>query len=151
MEGEKNNTDFQDRRTEPRRIIDRFFSVEFHVPDVAIIYQFKIWDISSKGICLLVKTDSEILKHMHPGDMLRMKYYPVDQKKPAEFLETKVIHITPGEQGQFEGHLLVGLSLQGEQSHPSHEGSVQPTALPVSPVLNRLSSYMHHISTEDLS
>jgi len=52
------NVDFTEKRSEPRRIIDQYHSVEFSLRDCAFTYQFKIWDISSKGICVLVKEDS---------------------------------------------------------------------------------------------
>ena len=53
----------QDKRTEPRTIVDEYYSVEFRIPvaDSRITYQYKIRDISDHGMCLLVKEDSAVL------------------------------------------------------------------------------------------
>ena len=55
---------FKERRSEPRRIIDQYYSVEFLVEDLEFAYQFKIWNKSSKGISVLVKEDSDLLNHI---------------------------------------------------------------------------------------
>ena len=43
-----------DRRSEERALDDRFFSVEFSKKGLDAIYQFKIWNISAKGMCIMV-------------------------------------------------------------------------------------------------
>jgi len=104
-----------ERRSEPRRIIDRYYSVEFSLPDCAFVYQFRIWDMSSKGMCVLVKEDSDLLNHMKVGDILKLKYYTTDSSKPVEFLKTQIKHITRDERGRFKGVYLVGLSILESQ------------------------------------
>ena len=103
--------DFTEKRSEPRSIIDQYHSVEFSLHDCAFTYQFKIWDISSKGICVLVKEDSDLLNHVKVGDILNLKYYTTDSLKPIEYLKTKIRHITKDEEGRFKGLYLVGLSI----------------------------------------
>ena len=104
-----------ERRSEPRGIIDRYYSVEFSLSGCSFVYQFRIWNISSKGICVLVKEDSDLLNHLKVGDILNLKYYTTDSSKPIEFLKTEIKHITKDEQGRFKGVYLVGLSILGNQ------------------------------------
>ena len=104
-----------ERRSEPRSIIDRYYSVEFSLSGCSFVYQFRIWNISSKGICVLVKEDSDLLNHVKVGDILNLKYYTTDSSRPIEFLKTEIKHITKDEQGRFKGVYLVGLSILGNQ------------------------------------
>ena len=104
-----------ERRSEPRSIIDQYYSVEFSLSGCSFVYQFKIWNISSKGICVLVKEDSDLLNHVKVGDILNLKYYPADSSQPGELLETEIKHITKDEQGRFKGVYLVGLSILENQ------------------------------------
>ncbi len=107
------------RRVDPRTIIEKFYSVEFTLSDLEFIYQFKIWDISANGICVLVKDDSKVLSHVKVGDILNMKYYPSEVLSPVKHLKTEVKHITKDEQGRFKGHHMVGLSILEKQNSDS--------------------------------
>jgi len=110
--------DFTEKRSESRSIIDRYYSVEFSIREAAYVYQFKIWDISPKGMCVLVKEDSGLLKHLRVGDILDLKYYSTDSSKPTEYLKTEIKHITKDDTGRFKGLCLVGLSiLEGQDSN----------------------------------
>lgn len=104
-----------ERRSEPRSIIDQYYSVEFSLSGCSFVYQFKIWNVSAKGICVLVKEDSDLLNHLKVGDILNLKYYPADSSQPGELLETEIKHITKDEQGRFKGVHLVGLAILGNQ------------------------------------
>jgi hypothetical protein len=97
------------RRSEPRRIIDEYYSVEFSVSGGEFSYQFKIWNMSTHGVCLVVRPDSELLKHIKVGDTIHMKYYKSDASKPSEFIWTQIKHITKDEKGRFRNHYLIGL------------------------------------------
>ena len=101
--------DFIEKRSESRSIVDKYHSVEISTSNTAYIYQFKIWDISKKGVCILVKEDSDLLNHLQVGDILDLKYYPTDSSHPIEHLKTQIKHITKDDQGRFKGHYLVGL------------------------------------------
>ena len=103
-----------DRRSEERTLVDRFFSVEFSKKGLDDIYQFKIWNISSKGICILVKEDSALMGYLKVGDVLDMKYYPLDESGPIQRSKTEITHITKDSEGRFKGHFLVGLSILKE-------------------------------------
>ena len=98
-----------EKRSEPRRELDKYHSVEFKVVEQGSLYQFKIWNISAKGMCLLVREDSEILKDLDVGRVLEMKYYTTDFSQPPEELKTQIKHVTKEEEGRFKGHVLVGL------------------------------------------
>ena len=102
---------FKEKRSEPRTVKDKYYSVEFSIAEKAFVYQFKIWDISKKGMCILVKEDSAILTHMQIGDVLDMRYYTPGSSKPTDYLKTEIKHVTKNDKGRFKGHCLVGISL----------------------------------------
>jgi hypothetical protein len=106
---------FEEKRSEPRRIIDQYHSVEFSISECAFIYQFKIWDISTKGLCVLVREDSDLLNHLNVGEILELKYYSTDSLRPIEYLKTEIKHITKSDEGRFKGLYLVGLSILEDQ------------------------------------
>jgi len=105
-----------ERRSEARTKVDQYYSVEFFVPDAEYIYQFKIWNLSSQGLCVAVKEGSNLLKHLQVGAVLNMKYYPTDLSSPAADLKTEIKHMTKQEEGRFSGHVLVGLLILEEQA-----------------------------------
>ncbi len=112
--------EFVEKRSEPREIIDKFYSVEFALKGTDFVYQFKIWNMSSKGMCVLIKEDSVVLKHLKLGDIVDMKYYSSDSLSPTEHLQTEIRHITKDDEGRFKGHFLVGLSILGnKEPNPS--------------------------------
>jgi hypothetical protein len=96
--------------------LDRYYSVEFQLKGTGNLYQFKLRDISSKGLGILVNEDSAVLQHLRVGDTLDMKYYPPETSSPAEFLKTHVIHITKKKQKPFKGHFTIGLSIIEKQT-----------------------------------
>ena len=103
--------DFMERRGDPRRVIDKYYSVELSIGEFCIGYQFRIWNMSKEGMCLLVKEDSDVLSFIKVGDILSMKYYGSESRKRGEYLKTKIEHITKSEEGRFIGHCLVGISI----------------------------------------
>ena len=105
--------EFVEKRSESRDIVDKFYSVEFSLKGMDFVYQFKIWNMSTKGMCVLIKDDSAVLKHLKEGDVMDMKYYSSDALSPTEHLQTEIRHITKDEEGRFKGHVLVGLSIVG--------------------------------------
>ena len=103
-----------DRRTESRRIVDEYYSVEFSLSGIEMTYQFKIWNISTKGLCLVVRPESELLRHLKAGETIQMKFYREIASKPADFINTKIHHITKDDTGKFRGHYLIGLGIAQE-------------------------------------
>jgi hypothetical protein len=100
-----------ERRSEERSADERYYSVQFTTEALTSFYQFKLWNISAGGMCILVKEDSEILNHLSVGDTLEMTYYIADSQGGTDNLKTKIRHITKNENGRFQGHCLVGLSI----------------------------------------
>jgi hypothetical protein len=108
-----------DRRSEQRSAAERYYSVEFTTSGLTSFYQFKLWNISLSGMCILVKENSEVLHHITIGDTIDMTYYLADSQGARENLKTQIKHITKNEDGRFRGHYLIGLSIL-ESSQSSH-------------------------------
>ena len=100
-----------EKRSETRSIIDEYYSVNFSIDKKPSLFRFLIWDMSLKGMCLLVKEDSDVLNHLKVGQIFNMKYYKRDSSKPAEFLKTEIKHISKDDEGRFKGHYLVGIEI----------------------------------------
>lgn len=103
--------DKTDKRSEPRTIPEKYHSVEISPEGISSVYQFKVWDISQKGMCILVKEDSAVMAHFHVDDVVRMKFYQEDDLLSSTVMKTKIRHITKDEEGRFKGHYLIGLSI----------------------------------------
>jgi hypothetical protein len=98
-----------EKRSETRKIIDDYYSVEFTVSRELPVHQFKVRNMSPWGLGILVKEDSAALRRLEVGDVLEMKYNPAKPLGSAEYLRTEIRHITRLDQGRFKGHYLVGL------------------------------------------
>jgi hypothetical protein len=103
-----------ERRAEPRQLTEEYHSVEFRLNGLEAVYQFKIWDMSTKGMCLLVKEESAVLNHLAVGDVFEMRYCPAGPWGNARRMRTEIRHISKDEKGRFKGHLLVGLAIRGD-------------------------------------
>ncbi len=104
-----------DRRSEPRKKVDQYYSVEIPISELGVVYQFKIWNTESTSMFVLVKEDSGVLPWLRVGDRLNMKYYPTDLFYPIEYLDTVIRNITKQDQGRLKGHYLVGLEILDSQ------------------------------------
>ena len=100
-----------ERRSEKRDEAERYYSVQFTAEGLDSLYQFKLWNISTKGMCILVKEDSEVLKHLSVGDIIEMTYYLADGQGASEIMRTQIKHITLNEDGRFQGHYMIGLEI----------------------------------------
>jgi hypothetical protein len=106
-----------ERRSEPRKITDLYYSVEFLLKELNTVYQFKIWDISTSGMCVLVKEGSAVLEHLNVSDIVEMTYYPTEKRSPLAQFKTEIRHISQDQQGRFKGHYLVGLAILEGQTN----------------------------------
>jgi hypothetical protein len=111
MESNHLHNDSSERRSEERSLSQRYYSVQFKTTGLASFYQFKLWNISAKGLCILVKEGSEVLNHLEVGNTIEMTYYLANDQGGQENFRTQIKHITKSEDGRFEGHFLVGLSI----------------------------------------
>lgn len=100
-----------ERRSEPRKMIDKYFRVEFSKSGLTHFYNFKLRDISSKGMCILVKEGSDVLKTLKVGDILDMKYYTEEHSSQSQQFKIKIKYVTKDHQEKLKGHCLVGLSI----------------------------------------
>jgi hypothetical protein len=104
-------SDRVDRRGEPRIEADEIYTVELACAGLPYPYKFKIWNLSSKGTCIVVRNDSAVLKQIKVGDVLELKYYTADTPKLSKCFGTEIKHITKDEEGRFRNHTLVGLQV----------------------------------------
>ena len=82
-----------ERRSELRINEEPMRSVELKLPSLPI-YLFKVKDSSQSGFCLLVKEDSNILEHIHVGQILNIRSYSDDNTDSSEILLSEIKHIT---------------------------------------------------------
>ncbi len=106
--------DFEEKRSEQRTVVDQYYSVDFSVGNESHLYQFKIWNLSEKGMCILVKEGSAAMNHINIGDIVKMKYYKANSSSPGTYLKTKIIHISKDEEGRFKGHHVIGIQVLEE-------------------------------------
>jgi len=105
----------EEKRAELRKVLKRYYSVEFKLKETGTLYHFKLRDISSNSLGILVNEDSAVLEYLKVNDTLKMKYYPPEASGLAEFLKTQIIHITKKDGVSFKGHFLIGLSILEKQ------------------------------------
>ena len=89
---------------------DEFYSVEFKVSGLPYLFQFKIWNTSTKQMFILVKASSDILKRIKEGDIFKMKYYNSVSTYPIR-LRTQIDSIIKEKDGRFKNHYVVGLKI----------------------------------------
>ena len=111
MEEKENIFEGEEERSEPRLIADQYCSVEFSISKEIPDYLFEIKDMSSSGLCIIVKEGSAIINHLKVGDIIDMKYYHSKKAKRPELIETEIKHITKDNLGRYKGNYLVGLSV----------------------------------------
>lgn len=92
-------------------IVARYGSMEIAISQSGPVYMFRIRNISSAGIGILVKEDSAILKHLKVGDKLNIKYNPVVTSELPEYLQTIIKHIIKDDKERFKGHCWVDFSV----------------------------------------
>ena len=102
---------FKEKRSEPRIPTDQFYSVEFFIPELSARYQFKLRDVSTGGIGIIVKNDSMSLDHLQVGNIMEMRYFSLSGSAPPESLKTRIEHISKCESGRYKGHHIVGFSI----------------------------------------
>lgn len=116
MKDTSRTDNFVERRSEPRKRPDAYHSVELSVDGLEFSYQFKLYNIASKSMCVIIKEDSEILPRLKVGDTINMRYYSKDSPYPSRDLATAIRHITKNESGRLKGHYLVGLEIIDENT-----------------------------------
>ena len=100
---------------EPQVQSPQYHSVEFSINGLEFVYQFKLWNIESDSMHILIKEDSNIISKIEAGNSLYIKYYSDNVAYPVAQLKTEISHITKAEEGRFKGHYIVGLSVADNQ------------------------------------
>ena len=108
--------DQKERRAHDRTLPDRFYSVEFLLKATGNVHQFKLRDISSHGLAILLREDSEVLQFLEVGQELDMQYNPPRGVEPAEVFKTRIRHITSKAQGAPDRHVVIGLEIITRQA-----------------------------------
>jgi len=103
-------------RSEPRELLEKYHTVQFVLNQTGPTYLFKLRDLSSQGLCILVRQDSAVLKSLKVGDIMDMQFLPPARQDPAEQLRTEIRHITTREgEISYGGHSMVGLLILDRQ------------------------------------
>ena len=90
---------------------EQYHSVEFSIKGLELPYQVRIWDNASESMSILVREDSNVIKHLKVGDTLDTKYYSSDSIYPSENMRTLIRHITKNNKGRLRGHYLIELRI----------------------------------------
>ena len=106
----------QEKRSETRELLDRFYSVEFLIKETGEVYQFKLRDISAQGLGILVREDSRVLRYLKVDDALDVQYNPLRSSGTAAVFKTRIRHIAKKEQGTPDGHFVIGLEVISKQT-----------------------------------
>ena len=100
---------FAGNKDESRTILDKYYSVQFSLSKMDPTYLFKLRDISSNGLCILVKQDSTVFRQLNEGDILDMEYKPTRSSGPTKLFKTQIK--SKNGYDRFKGHSLVELSI----------------------------------------
>ena len=99
-------------RPKDQIILHKYNYIEMRPVKALPIYQFKLYPHSNLNEAyVLIKDNSEILKHLNSGEKVDMLYFPKETDAPTEHFMTQILDITKKEQGPFKGHYKVGLSI----------------------------------------
>ena len=105
-----------DRNLETKSFLERYRSVEFSIRNLGFNYQFKLWDVDSDSVQIIIRNDSDILHWLKVGSRLESKFYSNENNPSINELETEISHIVKAEEGRFKGHYLVKLSVAAERT-----------------------------------
>ena len=112
MEKNQSNDAQPERRSEPRATDTEYYSVQFTPEGLGVSYQFKLWNISQSGMCILVRDNSQLLEYLSVGDIFQMTFHRTGSDGKSDKVKTTIKHITPNAEGRFSGHCLVGLAVK---------------------------------------
>ena len=97
------------------RDLEQYFSVEIPVYRLNTVYQFKIWDIESGALSILIKESSDLLNWLKTGDRLKMRYYSHDPGNPYQDLYSELTYLHRQDFGRLRGHYLGGIEIMEDQ------------------------------------
>ena len=100
---------YVENKDESSTILDQYYSVQFSLSKMDPAYLFKLRDISSNGLCILVKQDSTVFRQLNEGDILDMEYNPTESSGPTKLLKTQIT--SKNCYDRFKEHSLVELTI----------------------------------------
>jgi len=109
MNRDSTTSNLAESTDESRTILNNYYSVQFSLSRMDPLYLFKLRDISSNGLCILVKQDSTVFKGLNEGDILDMEYNPTESSAPTKLLTTQII--SKNCYDRFKGHSIVELAI----------------------------------------
>ena len=109
MNRDSATSNLTESKDESRTILDNYYSVQFTLSRMDPAYLFKLRDISSNGLCILVKQDSSAFKQLKVGDVVNMEYNPTESSGPSKLLKTQIT--SKNCYDRFKGHSLVELKV----------------------------------------
>jgi hypothetical protein len=93
------------------RKIDSHLRAEIKISRDGLGYQFKLREINDNQGCFFISANSPILKILHAGSILDMKYWTADKTRTVKYVTAKVNDIARQSHKPFKGHYKVGLSI----------------------------------------
>jgi hypothetical protein len=109
-----------------RKNLEQYYSVEIPIPELNIIYQFKIWDFDSSSMSILIREDSNLLNWVGTGDRIKMKYYSYNPIHKYQELDTDFIDFERQGHGRLRGHYLAGLEIIEKQTEDAMQWPYRP-------------------------
>ena len=109
IEEKPDSKSYAGNKDESSNILDKYYSVQFSLSRMDPAYLFKLRDISSNGLCILVKQDSTVFRQLNEGDILDMEYNPTRSSGPTKLLKTQIT--SKNCYDRFKGHSLVELAI----------------------------------------
>ncbi len=102
-----------EKRSEPRRNVDKYLSVEFITSDFIPAHLFIVYNVAPTGIGIIAKEGSAALKPLKAGRIMEAKFTLSEVRGGFENCKVEIRHITKDDEGRFKGHYLIGLSILG--------------------------------------
>ena len=90
--------------------IKSFYSAEFQLRQSKLLFQFKLRKSHTEPMFAVVKEGSKALENIKAGDVIDMRYYCVDENKPAVSRPTRIKYIAKDNSVGFKDHYVIGLS-----------------------------------------
>jgi len=100
---------FAENKGEAGTLLEQYYSVQFSLSKMDPTYLFKLRDISSIGLCILVKQDSTVFRQLNEGDIMDMQYNPTESSGSTKILKTQIT--SKNCYDRFKGHSLVELTI----------------------------------------
>jgi len=113
IENESAN-DLADCRPEAKTVLDEYYSVQFFLDDKGPTYLFKLRNISSDRLCILVKQDSSVFKELKVGDILDMEYNQPESFGAGRLFKTQIA--SKRSHDRYSGHSIVELFIIDNQN-----------------------------------